>query len=145
VTSGDPVVEELSRHARNLRLLAHLAERAEPARREYRLGPWELHVHPDLCERLEEVGGTGSTGVYGHCSLVARGVVYALGLGTSSILVRLPSGPDRLTALEHGAELDPDLGDPWLRVPAWPQDLPSAAGTSRLAGWVRAAREAAGA
>lgn len=143
MTPGDPIVDEVGRRAQNRRLLAHLAERAEPARSEYRLGPWELHVHPDLCERLEEVGATRPTGIYGHCSLVAPdGTIYALGLGTSRILVRLPPGPSRSAALEHGGEVDPDLGDPWLRVPAWPQDLPSADGTERLAGWVRAARDA---
>ena len=106
MTPGDPLVDEVGRHPQNEHLLAHLAERAEPARGEYRLGPWELHVHPDLCERLEEVGSTGSAGI-------------------------------------HGCEPDPDFGDPWLRVPAWAQDLPYAAATERLAGWVRAARDAA--
>jgi hypothetical protein len=144
VTPGDPLVDEVGRHPQNEHLLAHLAERAEPARGEYRLGPWELHVHPDLCERLEEVGSTGSAGIHGCCSLVAPGgIIYALGSGTSSILVRLPPGPDRSAAMEHGAKVEPDLGDPWLRVPAWPRDLPSAAATKRLAGWLRAARDAA--
>lgn len=144
---NDPELEGLAGVEGNRDVLEHLRRFAEPARTEYRLGPWEQHVHPDLCERLEQVaGGARSVGVYGHCALVGRAaVLYAVAFGTSRIALRLPRGPEREAVLLHGGAEDGSIGDGWVFADAWLSHLSGADGTNLLTGWVQAARRAAGA
>jgi hypothetical protein len=147
MTIRDPVVEALARHDGNGPVLEHLRARAEPARTEYRLGPWEQHVHPDVCERLDEVDRAGTAvGVYGHCARMVRGgLLYAIGLGTGTIALRLPSGPEREAVLAHGGTSGPAFGSDWDLADAWLSNVPRADGTNLLAAWVAAARGAASA
>jgi len=129
----------------NRRVLAVLRRSAQPARSEYRLGAFEQHTHPDVCERLDQVARGGrSVGAYGHCARVGRrGVIYAIGMGTGLIALRLPEGPAREDVLANGGTLDPGSGIDWVIADAWLSDVPRAAGTERLASWVEVARTAA--
>lgn len=141
----DPETEELEAVPENRLILAWLRESAEPARSEYRLGAYEQHTHPDVCERLDKVASGGrSVGAYGHCARVARdGALYAIGMGTGSIALRLPGGPVREAVLAHGGWLDQDLGDEWVVADAWLSEVPRPDGSALLAEWVEAARMAA--
>jgi hypothetical protein len=141
----DPETEELEAVPANRLILASLRQAAEPAQSEYRLGAFEQHVHPDVCERLEALARGGRpVGAYGLCARAARGgVLYALGMGTSSIALRLPDGPVREAVLAGGGRLDPDLGPDWVLTDAWLPTLSGADGTALLAAWVEAARLAA--
>jgi hypothetical protein len=141
----DPETVELEAVSPNRQVLAWLRVDAEPARSEYRLGGYEQHVHPDVCERLSQLARGGrSVAVYGHCALAARGgVLYAIGVGTSAVALRLAPGPHREAVLAHGGRLDPALGDGWVIADVWLSALPGAEGTALLGEWVEAARSAA--
>jgi hypothetical protein len=141
----DPEAEDLEAVPENRLILASLRRTAEPAQSEYRLGAFEQHAHPDICERLDQVARGGrSVGAYGLCARAARGgVLFALGMGTSSIALRLPDGPAREAVLSSGGRLDPDLGPDWVLADAWLSTLSGADGTALLAAWVEAARLAA--
>jgi hypothetical protein len=141
----DPEMEGLEAVPQNRLVLATLRQWAEPARSEYRLGAFEQHTHPDVCERLDQVARGGrEVGAYGHCARVARaGVLYAIGMGTGSIALRLPDGLVREAVLAHDGRLDTGLGPEWVVADAWLSEVPRAEGTSLLAAWVEAARMAA--
>jgi hypothetical protein len=141
----DPETAELDAAPPNWQVLAWLRVGAEPARSEYRLGGYEQHVHPDVCERLGQVARGGrSVAAYGHCARVARaGVLYAIGMGTGSIALRLPDGLVREAVLAHDGRLDTGLGPEWVVADAWLSEVPRAEGTSLLEEWVEAARLAA--
>jgi hypothetical protein len=141
----DPETEELEAVPQNGLILATLRRSAEAARSEYRLGAFELHVHPDVCERLDQVSRGGrAVGAYGHCARVARGgALYAIGMGTGSIALRVADGPVREAILARGGRLDPGLGPEWVVADAWLSEVPRIDGTALLAGWVEAARGAA--
>jgi hypothetical protein len=146
----DPETEELEAVPGNRDVLALLRRLAEPARTEYRLGAFEQHTHPDVCERLSQVGGDGrAVGAYGLCALVTRGdVVYAIGMGTGSIALRLPAEPPQAGAareavLRYRGRPGAELGPEWVIADAWLSEMPRAEGTALLAGWVAAARLAA--
>jgi len=126
-------------------ILERLREAAEPATSEYRLGAWELHAHPDLCERLDDVAPGGRrVEVYGLPGRASQsGVLYVVARGTSGILLRLPTGPARDAVLANGGAVASDIGSDWVRADAWLTDIPSAAGRELLAGWIEAARGAA--
>ncbi len=129
----------------NAAILARLREAAEPATSAYRLGEWELHAHPDLCERLDDVAPDGRrVEVYGLPGRASPGgVLYAVARGTSGILLRLPAGSARDAVLANGGAVATDIDSDWVRADAWLTDVPSAAGRALLAGWVKAARSAA--
>jgi hypothetical protein len=137
--------EPLERRVENGAILECLREAAEPATSAYRLGAWELHAHPDLCERFDEVAPGGRrVEVYGLPGRAGSGgVLYAVARGTSGILLRLPSGPARDAVLASGGAVASDIGSDWVRADAWLTDVPSAAGLALLAEWVEAARSAA--
>jgi hypothetical protein len=141
----DPETEELAAVPANRRVVAVLRRSAEPARTEYRLGPFEQHVHPDVCERLDQVAPRGrAIAAFGLCARIdAGGVLYAIGLGTSSIALRLPAGAEREAVLAYGGRLDAELGPAWVIADAWLSRVSGAAGTALLAGWAEAARLAA--
>ncbi len=141
----DPETGELEAIHENRLVLAWLRESAEPARSEYRLGAYEQHVHPDVCDRLDQVASGGRTvGAYGHCARVARdGALYAIGMGMGSIALRLPGGQVREAVLARGGRLDQGLGTAWVVADAWLTEVPRPEGTALLATWVEAARLAA--
>ena len=141
----DPETEALEAVPQNRVVLATLRRSAAAARSEYRLGAFEGHVHPDVCERLDQVSRGGrSVGAYGHCARAARwGALYAIGMGTGSIALRLGEGPVREAILARGGRLDPGLGSEWVVADAWLSEVPRVDGTALLAAWVEAARSAA--
>jgi len=141
----DPETEGLEAVPENRLVLAWLRPLAEAARSEYRMGRFEMHTHPDVCERLDQLARGGrAVGAYGLCARAARGgVLYALGMGTSSIALRLPDGHAREAVLANGGRIDPDLGPDWVLADAWLSTLSGADGSSLLAAWVEAARLAA--
>ena len=136
--------DSIEGHPRNATLFARLRAAGEPARSVFRLGGWELHAHPDLCERLDEVAVTGRRvelfGLPGRAT--SSGAIYAVAQGTGTILLRAP-GDIREDILEHGGTPAADIGHDWVRADAWLSDVPRAAGSALLAGWLEAAREAA--
>lgn len=138
----DPEAEELEAVPANRPVLVALRRSAEPARSEYRLGAFEQHVHPDVCERLDQLAGGGrSVGAYGLCARVGRGgVLFAIGMGTGGIALRLPTGAVREAVMAHGGTPDNDLGPDWVIADAWLSKLPGAEGSALLAGWIDAAR-----
>jgi len=141
----DPETEELEAVPANRLVLALLRRSAEAARTEYRLGVFEQHAHPDVCERLGQAAPRGrAVGAYGLCARAGRrGVLYAIGMGTGSIALRLPAGKVRDAVIGRGGRLEPELGLEWVVADAWLSSLPGAEGTALLAGWVEAARLAA--
>ena len=141
----DPGAEGLEAVPENHQVLANLRQSAEPASSEYRLGAFELHTHPDVCERLDQVArDSRSVGVYGCCARATRGsVLYAIGRGTTTIALRLPDGPVREAVLAHGGRLAPELGIDWVAADVWLSEVPRAGGTALLVAWVEAARLAA--
>jgi hypothetical protein len=145
VADGDADAASLAGLPENAPLLDLLRGSAEPARSEYRLGAWELHAHPDLCGRLDDVAGDAPrVELFGLPGLVARsGVVYAIARGTGTLLLRVPAGPIREEILDNGGGPAVELGPEWVSADAWLTDTPRAAGTALLARWLEAARSAA--
>lgn len=138
----DPETEELEAVPANRPMLATLRRSAEPARSEYRLGAFEQRVHPDVCERLDQLAAGGrSVGAYGLCARVGRGgVLYAIAMGTGAIALRLPPSAAREAVMAHGGKPGADLGPDWVIADAWLSQLPGPDGTALLAGWLEAAR-----
>jgi hypothetical protein len=140
-----PRARSLAAVPENAPILAWLRATAEPAASEYRLGVWELHAHPDLCERLDEVAPDGGRvelyGVPGRAS--SRGVVYAVARGIDSILLRLAAGEVSDAVLANGGSPAADVGSEWVVANAWLTNVPRAAGTDLLRSWLEAARNAA--
>jgi len=132
----------------NRAVLAVLRERAvaRPHDDPWALDGFELHTHPDLQERLDQVAlgqpGGPSVGLYGVPVLIAADVVYAIAGGTSRIYLRIPPGTTRDEVLRHGGDADSAYGPEWVGADAWLSDVPSTAGTQRLASWVAAAAAA---
>ena len=126
----------------NRAVLASLRQTAEPARSEYRLGAFEQLTHPDVCERLDQLARGGrAVGAYGGCARAARGgELYAIGMGTSSIALRLVDGPAREAVMANGGRLAPGLGSDWVLADAWLSAMPRVAGTELLAAWLEIAR-----
>jgi len=71
--------------------------------------------------------------------LVVGGVVYAVARGTSTIHLRIPSGPSRVEILEHPRGAVSEFGTAWVAADAWLSDLSGAEGTRRLRSWIAAA------
>lgn len=116
---------------------------ARPHDDPWALDGFELHTHPDLHERLDQVAagqpGGRSVGLYGVPVLIAADVVYAIAAGTSRIHLRIAPGATRDEVVRHGGDAAPAFGPEWVGADAWLSDLPSAAGTQLLASWVAAA------
>ena len=138
----DPETEELEAVPANRPVLVALRRSAAPARSEYRLGAFEQHVHPDVCERLEALARGGRpVGAYGLCARVGRGgLLYAIAMGTGSIALRLPGGAVREALIANGGRPGADLGPEWVIADAWLSTLPGTEGSALLAGWIEAAR-----
>lgn len=116
---------------------------ARPSDDPLALDGFELHTHPDLQERLDQVvagqPGGRSVGLYGVPGLAAANVIYAVARGTGRIDFRIPAGARREEILQHGGNSDSPFGPEWVVADAWLRDLPSAAGTDLLRSWAAAA------
>jgi hypothetical protein len=128
--AGDP--HALGRVAANAAVLARIADGAE--RSADGVGPWSpdgwlMRTHPDLTEALESAAPDDLRMVHGMATLVdAADRIYAVGLGTGSVWLRIASGPAYDDAV--GGEARPVTGlASWVEVDAWRVDL---------AAWVRA-------
>lgn len=142
------IIAALAAVPANRAVLAALRERAvaRPLDDPWALDGFELHTHPDLQERLDQVAlgqpGGRSVGVYGVPVLTASDVVYAVADGTSRIYLRIPPGATRDEVLRHGGDPDAAYGSEWVGADAWLSDVPGAAGERLLASWVAAAAAA---
>jgi hypothetical protein len=138
------VLDLIAARSENATLLMRLRASAEPARSEYRLGEWELHAHPDLCERLDEVAREGHRiELYGCPGRSSRlGVVYALAAGIDTILLRLPAGRARDAVLDNEGSIATEYGPNWVAANAWLTEIPRTDGTALLTQWLDTARRA---
>ncbi|MER7182409.1 hypothetical protein ABT404_23470 [Streptomyces hyaluromycini] len=88
---------------------------------------WELHTHPDLVERLEDLAPQWPVlATFGMPVLAAKGIAAVVAWGMGVLLVRLPEAPAE--SLES-AEPCPPLTDPgqgWYSLSPWQSELPSA-------------------
>jgi hypothetical protein len=103
---------------------------------------FDLHTHPDLVERFEQLDDGlpdgRSIGQYGLARLERGGVIYAFARRTSRIDLRIPSGSSRAEALERGGSPDPELGPNWTSVDAWLTSLDSVTASALLRSWIAA-------
>jgi hypothetical protein len=101
---------------------------------------YELHTHPDLIERLQQLGeGTQMqvTAAYGLPVLASPiGRPFAVDVGTSTLLLRLGVVPDDVRASDAPSWF---RLQGWVSVDAWQADLLREEGTARLRIWVREA------
>ena len=96
----------------------------------YDLDGWQLHTHPDLCERLQSLNPHCYRGAFGVPVLATdRGVWFGVAIGTSTLALRLP--PDEAKAA--GGRDFPNAGPDWVSVDPWQTDLDT------LKRWARAA------
>ena len=152
----------LDDRAENASLLAYLRSRAvvpTPSQRSpWDIDEYELHCHPDLVGRLEEVAAglvDTFTPAFGLPVLVhANGVAFAFAQGTSVIGLRLPVELQR-EVLEapgsgraHRADLEAmtlrfgeALGAEWIAADPWPIDLKPEPGLTQLRAWCGSAYE----
>jgi hypothetical protein len=101
---------------------------------------YALATHPDLCERLREIGGP-ATYVFERGRPVLKsdhGLIVAFAAGTHILCIRVTNADPRLV-VEDG----PDLGPGWTRVDPWTVNVPREEGLELLAGLVRQAVEEA--
>ncbi|MFD4905344.1 hypothetical protein [Kitasatospora purpeofusca] len=125
--------------AENRILLAYFRERATPPSRpeDRALGAWQLRTHPDHCEWLASlVPGHPVEGAYGVPVLAFEGVAAAVAIGTSGLLVRLPTLP---ADIEPGPAVRPLTDGEWRSVPTVLADLRSSESEARIAEVVRSA------
>jgi hypothetical protein len=120
-------------HPANEELLEFLEGQAEPSA-SMDLDGFELHAHPDVCERLVELAGeldevpAGWHAVFGVPALVtAGGAIYAFAIGSGGIGVRLP----REHVHHHLNRHDIDLPG-WTVLDAWQTQLPGRIAGERL-------------
>src|SRR6202011_3415474 len=99
-------------------------------------GGWQLHTHPDLIERLQQLApGHPLLSAYGMPVLASHEVAAVVAVSMNTLLVRLPqppphlktTSPSQLTA--HG----------WHAVDAWQSHLTSEEGDRRLKGVISGA------
>jgi hypothetical protein len=114
-------------------LLEFLEGQAEPSG-SMDLDGFELHAHPDLCERLIGLAGeldevpNGWHAVYGVPALVTdEGVVYAFAIGVGGIGLRLP----RESVHRHLSRHDLDLPG-WTVIDGFQTQLPGRVAQDRL-------------
>jgi hypothetical protein len=83
-----------------------------------------MRTHPDVTEALGEIAPDDLRIVLGVTVLVtARDVLYAVGLGTSGLWLRVPSGPAHDDALGVDG-VEPVAGLPgWVALRVWRDDL----------------------
>jgi hypothetical protein len=101
----------------------------------YDLDGWQLHTHPDLCDRLRALNPHCYRGVYGVPVLsTEEGAIFAVAMGTSLLALRLPEA-EAVEAATSGGRGWTDGGDEWLAVEPWSTD------ESTLKRWCRAAQK----
>ncbi|MFE6745361.1 hypothetical protein ACFVGM_05855 [Kitasatospora purpeofusca] len=136
---GPAPVRALPELSENRALLAHFRERATPASgaKDHALGAWQLRTHPDHCEWLASlVPGHPLEGAYGLPVLAFEGVAAAVAVGTSGLLVRLPTLPQDI---EPGPPVPPLTDGEWRSVPTVLAGPSSTDSEARIADLVRAA------
>lgn len=106
----------------------------------YVVDGWQLHVHPDLWERLGDIAGSQEAVVplYGVAVILVDSTIAALAEGTSTLLLRLPTRPDEI---EPGHWVEPLCKAGWQTVSPWVSDLPAPVGLARLAALLQQACE----
>ncbi|MFI8532553.1 hypothetical protein ACIGMX_20210 [Streptomyces aquilus] len=122
----------LADHPRNAALLAFLRAQgcAPSGPHDYALGAWQLHTHPDLMDRLAELGlGAPLHAAYGVPLLAREGVAAVAATGTNRLLLRLPAAPADLEPSTAVPGLD---RDGWWAVDAWQSELTTVEGDHRL-------------
>ena len=141
-------LDALGRVEANHDVLATLATMAE--RRTPRSGsPWDiddfvLHSHPDLSERLDEVGaglpgGGRFVGVRGHAALLDAGlVIRVVAMGNAGFAIRVRDAAVRADIARHSRFAWGGFGPDWVGADAWPADLPTDDGTARVRSWLEA-------
>jgi hypothetical protein len=128
-----------------LAILAAMADRRTPRSS----SPWDiddfvLHSHPDLSERLDEVGaglpgGGRFVGVRGHATLLDAGlVIRVVAMGNAGFAIRVRDGAVRADIARHSRFAWDGFGPDWVGADAWPTDLPRDAGTARVRSWLAA-------
>jgi hypothetical protein len=88
---------------------------------------WELHTHPDLVERLEDLAPRWPVlATFGMPVLGAKGIAAVVAWGMGMLLVRLPEAPPE--PLEPAGPCPPltDPGQGWHSVCPWQSELCSA-------------------
>ena len=104
-----------------------------------------LHSHPDLSERLDEVGeglsgGGRHVGVRGYAALVDdQGVIRVVAMGNAGFAVRIRDDVVRAEIAVHSRFATTAFGDGWIGADPWPWNLPRAEGTAHLRAWLQAA------
>ncbi|MFF3956474.1 hypothetical protein ACFYY1_25095 [Streptomyces sp. NPDC001890] len=87
---------------------------------------WELHTHPDLVERLEDLAPRWPVlATSGMPVLAAKGIAAVVAWSMGMLLVRLPEAPAEPLV---PAEPCPPLTDPgqgWYSLCPWQSELPS--------------------
>lgn len=130
------------RHPHNAGVMALLKSKAVLKSKGGCRSPWdideyELHTHPDLRQKLQEIAGNDlaeyECAVYGYPVLAGRnGVVFAVAQGTGDLALRLPAGV-RLEAVRQGGTMNKEYGDEWVTVDPWRKE------DNRLKKWCLAA------
>ncbi|MFE7464410.1 hypothetical protein ACFU6R_09930 [Streptomyces sp. NPDC057499] len=119
----------------NTALLALLRQQGVPQERgAYAYEGWELHTHPDLVERLEDLAPQWPVlATFGVPVLAAKGIAAVVARGVNTLLVRLPEAPAE--PLEPAGPCLPltDPGQGWYSVCPWQSELPSAESKRLLA------------
>jgi hypothetical protein len=142
-------LDALARVPANREVLEYLRERATPtppgAPSPYAIDGYVVGTHPDLSDRMDEVGehlpgGGRFVGVYGRAALVdPDGAIRVIGLGNAGLAIRVSDPVTRAEIAAHSRFVQTSLGEAWVGADPWPQDLPLAEGTARVAAWLRAA------
>ena len=118
----------------------------------------QLGVHPDLAQRLAEIGeavGVSPLQIGEGAALVhPNGLAFAIAHGTSSLALRLPPAIHAEAALAPGSAVDnaaeqrertlileDAVGPDWVAVDPWPLELSLDEGVEQLQRWCRAAHE----
>ncbi|MET4644499.1 hypothetical protein ABZY10_31540 [Streptomyces sp. NPDC006539] len=119
----------------NTALLDLLRQQGVPQERgAYVYEGWELHTHPDLVERLEDLAPKWPVlATFGMPVLAAKGIAAVVAWSMGMLLMRLPEAPAE--PLEP-AEPCPPLTDPghgWYSLCPWQSELPSAESKRLLA------------
>lgn len=105
-------------------------------------GGYELHTHPDLIERLEQVvPGQPILPVYGVAVVACEGIAAIVASSMNQLLFRVPAVPP---GLELKTAILPPVGEGWHALDAWQIGLPTAEGLRRLSAVARAALDHAG-
>lgn len=111
----------------NTALLALLRQQGVPQERgAYVYEGWELHSHPDLVERLEDLAPQWPVlATFGMPVLAAKGIAAVVAcMGT--LMVRLPEAPAEPLDLVEPCPPLTDVGQGWYSLCPWQSELPSA-------------------